>query len=150
MFIYDLFLFIKAIPRAWPNERKFKDEEVGAKLWPASLTLGNTIFILECLINIDEFSQGYAGIMEEFKNVPLNDLNVKSLIIESSRKKIIPSSKILPVYKEWIEPSFSYDNNDDNVYKLYNSFTTVLRDYKEHAVTNPKRSFALLELLNKA
>ena len=107
------------------------------------------IGIKSCLINIDKFSQGYAGIMEEFKNIPLNDLDVKSLIIESARKKIIPSSKILSVYKEWIEPSFSYDNNDDSVYKLYNSFTTVLRDYKEHAVTNPKRSFALLELLNE-
>ena len=53
------------------------------------------------------------------------------------------------VYKEWINPSFNYDDNDDNVYKLYNAFTTVLRDYKEHAVTNPKRNFALLELLNE-
>ena len=128
----------------WHNRMWFKRKHTGTIV--NDLDIG----IKSCLINIDKFSQGYAGIMEEFKNVPLNDLNVKSLIIESSRKKIIPSSKILPVYKEWIEPSFSYDNNDDNVYKLYNSFTTVLRDYKEHAVTNPKRSFALLELLNKA
>ena len=127
----------------WHNRMWFKRKHTG------NIENDLDIGIKSCLINIDKFSQGYAGIMEEFKNAPLSDLNVKSLIIESARKKIIPSSKILSVYQEWIEPSFSYDNNDDSVYKLYNSFTTVLRDYKEHAVTNPKRSFALLELLNK-
>ena len=127
----------------WHNRMWFKRKHTG------NIVNDLDIGIKSCLINIDKFSQGYAGIMEEFKNIPLNDLDVKSLIIESARKKIIPSSKILSVYKEWIEPSFSYDNNDDSVYKLYNSFTTVLRDYKEHAVTNPKRSFALLELLNE-
>ena len=127
----------------WHNRMWFKRKHTG------NIESDLDIGIKSCLINIDKFSQGYAGIMEEYKNIPLNDLNVKSLIIESARKKIIPSSKILAVYKEWNEPSFNYDNNKDSVYKLYNSFTTVLRDYKEHAVTNPKRSFALLELLNE-
>lgn len=128
----------------WHNRMWFKRKHTG------NIGSDLDIGIKSCLINIDKFSQGYAGIMEEYKNTPLNDLDVKSLIIESAKKKIIPSSKILSVYKEWNEPSFNYDNNEDSVYKLYNSFTTVLRDYKEHAVTNPKRSFSLLELLNEA
>ena len=41
------------------------------------------------------------------------------------------------------------EKKGDNVYKLYNAFTTVLRDYKAHAVTNPKRNFTLLELLSE-
>ena len=105
--------------------------------------------IKSCLINIDEFSEGYADVMEGYKNSYLDDSDVRSLLVESARKKVIPSSKILSVYKEWMNPSFSYDNNSDNVYKLYNAFTTVLRDYKEHAVTNPKRNFTLLELLSE-
>ena len=104
---------------------------------------------IKSLINIDEFSEGYADVMEGYKNSYLDDSDVRSLLVESARKKVIPSSKILSVYKEWMNPSFSYDNNSDNVYKLYNAFTTVLRDYKEHAVTNPKRNFTLLELLSE-
>ena len=48
-----------------------------------------------------------------------------------------------------MKPSYNYDNNSNNVYKLYNAFTTVMKVYKEHAVNNPKRNFALLELLNE-
>ena len=105
--------------------------------------------IRSCLINIDKFSEGYASVMEGYKNSYLDDSDVRSLLVESARKKVIPSSKILSVYKEWINPSYNYDDNQDNVYKLYNAFTTSLRDYKEHVVTNPKRNFALLELLNE-
>ena len=127
----------------WHNRMWFRRKHTGNI--KNDLDLG----IKSCLINIEKFSQGYASIMEGYKNTPVSDLEVKGLIIESAKKKIIPSSKILPVYKEWTEPSFDYDNNEDNVYKLYNSFTTVLRDYKEHAVSNPKRSFNLLELLSE-
>ena len=41
------FLFIQAIARESPQERKFNDDDVGARLWPASTTLGNNIFIVE-------------------------------------------------------------------------------------------------------
>ena len=87
--------------------------------------------------------------MESYKNSYLDDSDVRSLLVESARKKVIPSSKILSVYKEWMKPSYNYDNNSNNVYKLYNAFTTVMKVYKEHAVNNPKRNFALLELLNE-
>ena len=105
--------------------------------------------IKACLLNLDSFSEGYANMMESYKNFKINDSGVRSFLVESASQKIIPSSKILKVYKEWIEPQFEYDNNDKNLYRLYNSFTTILRGYKEHAVTNPKRNFALLDLLNE-
>ena len=127
----------------WHNRMWFKRKHTGNIM--NDLDVG----IRSCLINIDKFSEGYATVMEEYKNSYLHDSDVRSLLVESARKKVIPSSKILTVYKEWINPSFNYDDDGDNVYKLYNAFTTVLRDYKEHAVTNPKRNFALLELLNE-
>ena len=33
--------------------RKFKEEDVGARLWPASTTLGSKILIVECRRSID-------------------------------------------------------------------------------------------------
>lgn len=123
------------------------------RLWFKRKHTGNIekdldIGIKACLLNLDDFSEGYANTMNNYKGYEINNSEVRSLLVESASKKIIPSSKILSVYKEWMKPQFEYDNNDKNLYRLYNSFTTVLRGYKEHAVTNPKRNFALLELLN--
>ena len=103
----------------WHNRMWFKRKHTGNIM--NDLDVG----IRSCLINIDKFSEGYATVMEEYKNSYLHDSDVRSLLVESARKKVIPSSKILTVYKEWMNPSFNYDNNDDNVYKLYNAFTTV-------------------------
>ncbi len=127
----------------WHNRMWFKRKHTGNIM--EDLDVG----IRSCLINIDKFSEGYANVMESYKNSYLDDSDVRSLLVESARKKVIPSSKILSVYKEWMKPSYNYDNNSNNVYKLYNAFTTVMKVYKEHAVNNPKRNFALLELLNE-
>ena len=124
-----------------------------SRMWFKRKHTGNieedlNVGIKACLLNLDSFSEGYAQIMENYKNHNVSDSEVRSLLVESANKKVIPSSKILTVYKEWLAPQFDYDNNDKNIYRLYNTFTTILRDYKDHAVTNPKRNFALLELLN--
>ena len=124
-----------------------------SRMWFKRKHTGNieedlNVGIKACLLNLDSFSEGYAQIMENYKNHNVSDSEVRSLLVESANKKVIPSSKILTVYKEWLAPQFDYDNNDKNIYRLYNTFTTILRDYKDHAVTNPKRNFALLEILS--
>lgn len=123
------------------------------RLWFKRKHIGNiaedlNIGIKACILNLNTFSEGYAQIMENYKNYMIDDSDVRSLLVESANRNIIPSSKILTVYKEWLKPQFEYDDNNKNIYRLYNSFTTILRDYKDHAVTNPKRNFALLEVLN--
>ena len=50
--------------------------------------------IKACLLNLDSFSEGYAQIMENYKNCNVTDSEVRSLLVESANKKVIPSSKI--------------------------------------------------------
>ena len=41
----NLFRFMQAIAKESPHDKKFKEEEVGARTCPASATLGSKIFI---------------------------------------------------------------------------------------------------------
>ena len=50
----NFFLFIKAKPKASPKQQNIVVLAVGASEKPASLTLGNKIFIFECLSSMDE------------------------------------------------------------------------------------------------
>ena len=52
--LFHFRFFIQAIASESPQERKINEEEVGAKLWPASITLGNNIFIVEQRRSIEE------------------------------------------------------------------------------------------------
>ena len=52
--LLHFFLLIHASAKESPQERKFNDDEVGAKVCPASETFGSKILIVEYLSSIDE------------------------------------------------------------------------------------------------
>jgi len=54
LLLLHFFLLLTDIANASPQERKFSEDEVGAKVWPASTTFGSKILIVEYLSNIDE------------------------------------------------------------------------------------------------
>ena len=98
--------------------------------------------------NLENNILGYNQLMDHYKETSIDDLTAKGIIVEGAKEKVIPSSKILPVVKEWDKPSFEYDNNEKNLYRLHNSFTTVMRCYKHNPIVSPKRSFKLMNVLN--
>ena len=70
-------------------------------------------------------------------------------MIEGAKQKVIPPSKVLSVLKEWEKPSFEYEDNDKNLYRLHNAFTTVMRCYKDNPISAPQRSFKLMNVFTK-
>ena len=98
--------------------------------------------------NLENNIIGYNDLMTHYKETEIDDLTAKGIIVEGAKEKVIPSSKIIPVVKEWEKPSFEYDDNNKNLYRLHNSFTTVMRCYKGNPIVSPKRSFKLMSVLN--
>ena len=93
--------------------------------------------------------QGYNKLVESYKQTEIDDVTAKGIAVEGAKQKVIPSSKILPVVKEWENPSFEYDDDRKTLYRLHNAFTTVMRCYNNNPITSPKRSFQLINVLGK-
>lgn len=127
----------------WWNSFWIKRKHIGNILEDLSNQIGTFFSLLENNI------QGYNNLIEHYKETKIDDVTAKGIIVEGAKKKVIPSSKILPVVKEWENPSFEYDNDDKTLYRLHNSFTTVMRCYNNNPITSPKRSFGLINVLGE-
>lgn len=97
---------------------------------------------------LDNNVQGYNKLIQNYKETEISDVVAKGIAVEGAKKKVIPSSKILPVVKEWENPSFEYDDDRKTLYRLHNAFTTVMRCYNNNPITSPQRSFQLINVLS--
>ena len=127
----------------WWNSFWFKRKHTGNI--EADLEIG----IKACFNNLDKFAIGYNDLMASYKSTPLSDYMARGLMIEGAKQKVIPPSKVLSVLKEWEKPSFEYEDNDKNLYRLHNAFTTVMRCYKDNPISAPQRSFKLMNVFTK-
>ena len=121
--------------------------------WIKRKHIGSIMEDLSSQINVffsllDNNVQGYNKLIQNYKETEISDVVAKGIAVEGAKKKVIPSSKILPVVKEWENPSFEYDDDRKTLYRLHNAFTTVMRCYNNNPITSPQRSFQLINVLS--
>lgn len=86
--------------------------------------------------------------IEAYKGQELDDLHAHDLIIKGLEARVIASSKLPAVLKEWREPSHEEFAERRNAWRLFNGFTEVLRGGNLH--TLPSRTQALHGVFDSA
>tara|TARA_R100000008_G_scaffold44960_1_gene26214 strand:- start:13653 stop:14384 length:732 start_codon:yes stop_codon:yes gene_type:complete len=128
--------------RLWYESVLFKRKHTGNITQDLELGISNAIS------NITIYQNEFDKVINKYKEIRINDEIASHAIVNAASKKIIPSSKVVSVYREWFNPSYTYDHNEKSLYRLNNAFTTSFRNYKS-PFSVPKRSFGLIKLLGE-
>ena len=105
----------------------------------------HTVSILEVLDEkVEELFQSVPhyenyqnNLLHHFKKIKVSKFEARSFVVEMAKQKVLPSSRILPVIKEWEKPSFKeFEQDGYSMFRLKQAFTSVMKRNKNIFTTS--------------
>ena len=84
--------------------------------------------LADAVCRIPEYERAIENRNQQFKNRRVDHSVANDIIIRAAKQDIIPSSKIMPVVREWEQPTYEdFFEHGYSLWRLEQAFTTVMR-----------------------